>query len=602
MEDNVCYENSFYSFPMQEAFSVVLKGVVALGDILLNSSEPQPASPVHQPLIEHGSDISEDSAFISDDHCETNNDVFVQETVIHEYAQDQIDCEDRISDSGFHSGVEAVTDSDMSCDQSIGISTQPEDGTSCQNSAEVKLHCYERLLRIHQEGLRRQVTPNLNETSSPALVREIYKNRLTNIEYDKQYLSQLLQNYLLNSTQDLQLCESVSDTLDEATSWICDLKELYLSKGYYLKSQASSLHSSLPCYSKESQMNIFEFIRKFEAYAVDYEIDAEKTELLYSKFLCSEIQEEMIKFKGNYNRLKEALFHKYGDVHSIAKNLLSTVSSITKPGALSSVHEQLVYYRRLQFALHEIHKFSTNPEIPSSQREEYFFSQEFLHKLLILLPGDAKKEYIKCLNEQGEDIIRIQGKMAFKILIATVTDKYEILDASARLESFQEFGHKKPKKKKTNSKSSQSVHSVHTPYERRKSESRDSSSTFDKDCHNSQHSHDKRKCREFFQQSPKERTESRHRLKCKQCLVCLQSNTDCSPRNCQNIDSIPDILVCKDCKKMSMITDRPAYSIFYCHSKYHTKPSKSQISEALHSYMPHFNASDLGLFDYVLAC
>ena len=434
MEDNVCYENSFYSFPMQEAFSVVLKGVVALGDILLNSSEPQPASPVHQPLIEHGSDISEDSAFISDDHCETNNDVFVQETVIHEYAQDQIDCEDRISDSGFHSGVEAVTDSDMSCDQSIGISTQPEDGTSCQNSAEVKLHCYERLLRIHQEGLRRQVTPNLNETSSPALVREIYKNRLTNIEYDKQYLSQLLQNYLLNSTQDLQLCESVSDTLDEATSWICDLKELYLSKGYYLKSQASSLHSSLPCYSKESQMNIFEFIRKFEAYAVDYEIDAEKTELLYSKFLCSEIQEEMIKFKGNYNRLKEALFHKYGDVHSIAKNLLSTVSSITKPGALSSVHEQLVYYRRLQFALHEIHKFSTNPEIPSSQREEYFFSQEFLHKLLILLPGDAKKEFIKCLNEQGEDIIRIQGKMAFKILIATVTDKYEILDASARLE------------------------------------------------------------------------------------------------------------------------------------------------------------------------
>ena len=108
------------------------------------------------------------------------------------------------------------------------------------------------------------------------------------------------------------------------------------------------------------------------------------------------------------------------------------------------------------------------------------------------------------------------------------------------------------------------------------------------------HNHKLGECREFFDISPQKRADSCRLFHHQYCRVCLQTNSECRPLKCVNLDKVPSILICRDCKKMSKRNkNRPLFSIFFCFSGRHLKPANIEIISALEEYVPSFKAASI---------
>ena len=457
----------------------------------------------------------------------------------------------------------------------------------------------QKLLKTQMTGLRRQLSPDPRDSLTRAAIIDIYKNRLLIVDSEKQELGKAVRDYLGSPSYDNALCEEATDLLEDAANWISEMRELYYSQGYYLTSQSSKFYEKLPKYSQDCELGIFEFLRRFEAYTSEFDIESEKAELLHSQFLVSEIKEEMVKYKDCYEDLKSALLHRYGDLKVITHNMLLPVVILEKPCTSSGVQKNLNYYRKFQYAMQNINKLLKSSQVPTQEVESYLYSHEFLSCLISLIPLEAKNEFIKMMLQMDEDTVRIKGKIPFKLVLTTINQYHDIYDASSRTEGV------KPKSSKDafvlqshhgggsdnqhESDRELTVGSVYFQNTEMKGAKPDSPLMTNRKfpCMLSGHDHELGGCEDFFNFSPQERVEACKSFGHSYCRLCLQSNDICTPLMCSNIDSIPTILVCRDCKKISKKNrNRPVFSIFFCFSGKHKKPEIEQVIAALKDYIP----------------
>ena len=81
------------------------------------------------------------------------------------------------------------------------------------------------------------------------------------------------------------------------------------------------------------------------------------------------------------------------------------------------------------------------------------------------------------------------------------------------------------------------------------------------------HTHEVRKCKEFFYMSPRDRWEKLE--KGRLCFSCLKPKTICKGRKCNHVSSVPEVLKCAICASWAESKGLAPFSIFFCKQKLH---------------------------------
>lgn len=476
-----------------------------------------------------------------------------------------------------------------------------------------KLNIQERLLKIQMNSLNALLWPSLDEQTPKCTLTDVYANRLPAIEVKELELCKSLKDYLCASTCNVQLCNDIAIVIENSAGYVSEARTLYIKKECHMKSERSKLYDTLSQFTGQSDMHIFEFLKRFDAITQDFDIASEKVEFLYQRYLCTNIQEEVIQYKDDYSQLRKMLILKYGSIKNIVNVLLYPISNEGVPGREDNVTVQVSYYRKLQYAFHKINELLTFPGVPANQVQEYLFSNEFITNLLLYLPRDAELDFIRQLQCLDKDDIRFQGKVAYKVLFNTVKQFYDMFDISARNKVISQSSTKVKNNDSNditretdadlksnvseclNCKDSNSdnmdcrhSHSINAPSKLDKLKISKPVSKYKFPCIIAGHDHSLGECEEFFQMSPQQRIEHKRQFKFKYCILCLQSSDKCKFKNCSNVKAMPSILKCSDCKAVSKHGDKQVYSILYCFTEKHCKPSNYDIIKALEEYIPSF--------------
>ncbi len=467
-----------------------------------------------------------------------------------------------------------------------------------------------KILKTSMKNLSRLLIPKVSDKIGKSTLQDLYRNQLSTVESQVRDISRSLRDYMKSNDHNIQLCENVSNVIEQASDWAAEIRILYHKLGIHKKSQASKLYDSLPQFTKHSQIDVFEFFRRFSAFSEEYDIPEERATLLFNKFLSSDIQEEVEEFKDDFSEMKKALTHRYGDLKTITSDFLLPVSKSTKPSNHNDSIAYLDYYRRLNSSLQKINNLLISKNVPMDEAESYIYSQDFLHLLLSFMPHDSKSKFLEQMQFFGEDTIRIRGQTAFKLILKTVSQSYQLYDASARTD-IPPLSVGKARK----AKSHQINHSSGVPITNDSDSDREreltssihyqSSSTaktrndrplssFKFPCIIEKHNHELQDCRDFFFSTPKTRYEERRSFKFKHCLLCLQSSENCKSRRCNNNKSVPKSLICPECQEESKTNKKKSWvSVFFCTNDKHSKPSNPDILKALESYLPSFKSGNL---------
>ena len=209
-------------------------------------------------------------------------------------------------DPGDHKHTTAPTRTSSDSDGTASISSI---GSSRISSMNVQ----GRILKSNMKGLKKLLNPNPLNGVSKCTLTDIYKNRLVTADIQCRELKKDLKDYFKLPNHDIQLCESVSDTIEDCINWCAEVREMYHKQGIHKKSQATKLYDTLTQFTKHSEVNVYDFFQRYSAYTEEFDIPEEKAELLFNKFLDVEIQDEVAEYKDDFNSMKRVLFHRYGD-------------------------------------------------------------------------------------------------------------------------------------------------------------------------------------------------------------------------------------------------------------------------------------------------
>ena len=490
------------------------------------------------------------------------------------------------------------------------ISVNNDDNNSVHSSVVSTLNLQGKLLQDQMNGLVNLLSPSISDELSKHDILDLHKNKVVAVEMQTRDLNRALRDYCKTPGFSYSFGERVSDVISDAIKWTSKIRELYQSKGASRKSQGNMLYDTIPVFDNNSDIDIFDFLKRFEASTEDFEFDHERALLLYNKFLSPVLQEETTKFKNDYDAMKRTLIHRYGDPKTIMHNLLSPVTKDHIPDS-SDIVKSLSYLRKLQSTLEKISSMLSAKD--NEDVESYIYSQDFLHHLLTLVPQDAKNEFFKIMDRCNEDTIRIKGRTAFKLLLNSVNEAYQLADRSCRTKA-NIAPPSKAKKEPERARQVKTFHANETGNE--SDDSNDSHSTYTSaigpnqalferkeakppkpvsktkfPCLIPNHKHSIAECREFFLKTPLERVELKKKFRYRYCSTCLQSSELCKGRTCGN-NEVPDVLVCNDCRIQSK-PGRPRipFCVLFCFSDKHQKPSNASLLEGLEKYIPGFQSS-----------
>lgn len=449
------------------------------------------------------------------------------------------------------------------------------------------LKIYGKLLTNQINDLRNLLIPLSDKDLDRPTLLFLYNNYLNPVDQKVQFLQESIREYISITCYDIEKALSATKLVEDATSWTSKLRGLFLSRGIFKKSQGYTLYSDLEKFSPNSTMDVYEFFRRFEGLTFDFDYVEEKAELLYGKYLSTVLQEEVETHKGDYEATKQFLIHKYGDPKDIVLALLKPLSTIPLPLDQSNIEHSHFYLRKLSSSMDKINSF-LRPQFPYSKDFELFlYSKDFLHNLLNLVPKETKFDFFDKIIQDGIDTLNIKGKMSYELLLKTIHKHFEILSCLQLCQrSYKTLPDQKTKSVSSFSKNNPSINVSNLSNEGSDNKKFKGVSDIEYPCVLPGHNHSIIGCKEFFKTSTHNRVKARKVSSFTHCAVCLKSSSLCRGAKCSNFRLVPSVLRCRDCEALhASDNSRPCYSVLFCVTKSHHKPSDSVIYDALKSYI-----------------
>ena len=460
------------------------------------------------------------------------------------------------------------------------------------------------------KNLQLMLKPPVDDSLTKAIVQSIHTSLLPAVDAERKEVSHLIEKYESGKSgpPDYDLLDEMEDIVQEAKIWSRGMREKHRELDCSKKPLDKKFYEDLKRFSENSEVNIFEFLKKFEAYTEEQGSAKERATLLFEHYLHENVQMELHEMRENYTEMRKWLIERFGDVKVITDNILKKLAKETIPDDASSSVAVTNYYRKLNSVLIKIKELNKTVNMPAEELNAHIYSSEFISKLLGFVPQRAKFAFRQELMSENEDYRRVRGAKSFSILAATIFKRFELNDSSTKDDtaaSLSKIPRSYKPEKTISPRIKKTVHSIDVEYQgtsedeshsvsahfQKKSptqkgkqdKTQDSEKKFKYPCCLKNHTHELGECQEFFAKSPTARKQLAMR---QNCFTCLGSFEGCKG-GCKN--KVPSDLLCIECKSWADQNGKSASNILFCKRNDHTKPDDKTLTGMLKKYLVNFN-------------
>ena len=465
-------------------------------------------------------------------------------------------------------------------------------------------------LKCAGRNLQKNLKPAVNDQLTRTDVKSIHKSVLPAVDADRKNVEIMIDRYD-SQTQPCPFKEELLDEMDmiveQARTWSREMRHKFLELDCLKQPLDDKLYEGLKRFSEKSEMNIFQFLSKFESLTEEKGTAKQRAELLFERYLDNKVQMLLIEKKENYPAMRQCLINRYGDVKVMTENIVNIMAKDSLPADHCSSANLADYYRKLNSVFKKIQELLKTADMPTSELEDHIYSNTFLQTLIAHVPHQARDEFYSQISE--ENLLNIKGKPCFSMLSKIVYRFFCRKEADSKLElsapargkpstKQQDRDTAKPKKQAhsvrevredTSSSEGEIEHSIHfqktaerKDKKSKQAESKKSSKSFKFPCCLKNHEHELGECPIFFTKDPK------YRKKCatrQNCFTCLGPFKTCN-RECKV--NVPKNLICKECKDWADQNNYSPLNIILCTNKDHTKPAEKVLVESLKKYLKNF--------------
>ena len=478
-------------------------------------------------------------------------------------------------------------------------------------------------MRLKKAGkeLRKLLSPPVDEKLTRSTVQSIHKSVLIAVDSDRKEVLHLLEKYESQKLPppNTELLNLTEDILDDAKAWSHGMREKHRELDCDKRPLEAKLYDGLKRFSKDSEVNIFEFLRRFELSMEEQGTAKEKAALLYEQHLSKEIQLELIDRKDSYEMMRRWLIRKFGDVKVITGSILKTIAKENLPNENTQPAAVTNYYRMLNSIIKKVQELRKTTDMPREELDAHIYSSEFIAKLISLVPVVARRDFMNKLMEEGEDPERIQGNFAFSLLSSTVYKYFCVTKGNESIEIAS--GLAKPSKKNEspqrikknvhtaqvhNSEDEETVPCCHVQSSKpqrkapKDGQIRDGQikggqlkdgqtrANLEFPCFLNNHKHQIGECDELFSMSVNKRRRFVYK---RACYTCLLHYKNCI-NGCANMKAvIAASMICPEC--WAGKNKKNPTNILLCKEANHTKPDNATLMNSLKKYLKKFDATKI---------
>ena len=389
-----------------------------------------------------------------------------------------------------------------------------------------------------------------------------------------------LQRYVGFEGIDLDYCDKIKDLMDKAQAWALDIEEIYNKAEIHSINTSKEDSLEVGVFSNNSKVTVFEFLESAELAYLGWGNSVQKANQLYNKHLSEEIKSYLIDISDDYGMMKNWLICNYGGPSRIVGDIISNLVARRRP-ALNNRKEKFSFYSAIIGALQRLEKLSRTTHINRDELESCLLSRNTLSTLVKLLPIAEYDLWVREMTVAGLDFRNPEGLDTFacfkKIcIIERNTNEYhgensstansQVLNNKRMVNS----SHQVKDQNKEVLDQEQGMLAVKTT----NPTLWNLSAKLKFPCPLIDHNHEIRKCKEFFDLSPRDRWEKLE--KNRMGFSCLEPKRVYKLKICMNHINVPKVS-----KSLAL------FSFFCCRRKEHgdTRASPSEIKDALESYI-----------------
>ena len=506
-------------------------------------------------------------------------------------------------------GEDGLDEASVSSRQSPANSTQSDDNSS--NQRQVK-----RLKKAANELLLMLVPP-VSEKLTKTVVIGIHKSKLLSVDSERKEVQRLLERYDKSTSEyevDEEVITEIETAISRAKTWSSSMRDKYQELDCSKQSIDDKIYEGLKKFGEESEVNVFEFLKRFESFTEEKGSAKERAAYLFEKFLHKDIQLMVVEFKDEYTKMREWLIKRYGNVRTITDNIVKVIAKENKPSDDVPSSKLTSYYRKLDFVIKRIQELGKTVDMPIAELQAHIYSFEFINRLIAYTPQKATFELYDRLMAANINVLDISGAIAFKEL-STVVHKHFVMNEGAAKSALAVPGNsqrQRPTEKLSPQRKKKSAHTVRETSctsdrdslspaahftksakprlekkdgnaKQAKSKGTDSNHKFP--CSLKNHDHEIGHCSDYFDTSAKDRRKS---ATYKSCFSCLGHFSKCKQK-CKA--KVPDDLLCTECKDWADQNNKSPLNILLCSNQNHTKPDNKDLMDSLKKYLKGFNPS-----------
>ncbi len=393
------------------------------------------------------------------------------------------------------------------------------------------------------------LTPKVDANLTKVVVQTIHRNLIKAVDDERKELVKSLEKYENSENANRTLISLVDDIITEAQDWGTGMREKYRELDCDKKSLDKRLYEGLKKFGEDSEIHIFEFLRKFEAYTEEQGTAKERAALLYEQYLQKNVQLELVDRSQNYDLMRAWLIKRFGDIKVITDGIIRSIAKENIPSESAPYHTIATYYRKLNSVVKKLQELPKTADIPADELKTHIYSSEFMSNLLKYVPRRTKLEFREKLIYAGMDGDRIKGEYAFTILALTVFTHFSSHDGAARDEEINSVSKERSQKDKLSPKKKsvhnliqledegsedheeQSEHAIHFQQTKKAASPKNRVGKpatpdlrFKFPCIIQNHSHEVGECAEFFTKTPAERQKLGSK---KVCFTCMGPRVKC---------------------------------------------------------------------------
>ena len=473
-----------------------------------------------------------------------------------------------------------------------------------------------RILKREIRNLRSLINKHdVNQETDSCILLDLHKNILPVVKKERRSCSTALEKYSSQQGHSIATCDWADQVICNVQIWEADLNNEYRARDLQFPNMSQSIYDDLKRFGKDSQLNIYEFLKRFEALTRDKSSQKDKANLLYERYLDESIQLELVGKSDDFLEIKKWLIRKFGDIKTMTDGLVKPILKKTMPGNSASYNQQLDYLRTLNSVIQKINELPNTSDVSKQSVENHIYSSEFMMKLVNHLPASTMLKLFDKLDDENLDDVNIQGKAAFKILSKVVFKDFTNCERALKVKESGAYPvdtSDKIKPRIENTK--RSANAVEFERVKNNPSFSEESTTAEVHYQNSQkggkdedqrqktkykfpcplspldkHDHELGTCTRFFELKPDQRQKYSKRI----CFTCLGPRNRCQ-RGCINDeDKRLQGLICTGCKEWAKNNSRSPHNILLCKSTDHEKPDTKELEKALKIWLKDFIPENL---------